>query len=462
MDYDSDNNIIFESDNESTDMHHDNTDDVEQQTKEKVKPGDFEGKPQSAKIGNIPGRLKRKVILMVIAGVVMGSVCIMYATDSKEKKKKNAEEQQLYGAEAPNFTTRKVAKNQEERKAQDDINGQEEASDVPVFVRQEQARGEQVRKAQQEQYTQMPRTERPVNYSLGDEEVSPIQKEVPGIKYKNSSYGINGQRYGTSVPTSGGFNNSSLDDLVKRYGPELGSSISGYGNYAGSSYQNQNNQSDKRSFYDQGRDSASTGGFLQENTVWVGTLIPAVLINGINTDLPGDLLAIVSENVYDSETGKVLLIPQGSRLFASYNSNVSFAQSRVQVAWNTLTRPDGFEINLGNMNGVDMQGYSGYKGKMDEHLFKWVQAAGIISAFTVLNSEIEYEGDTTQNKTLKNVADANQNAVTAMSAGIINRTLDIQPTITVKPGTAVKIQINKTIALPGMERYPVVDKYVRD
>ena len=147
------------------------------------------------------------------------------------------------------------------------------------------------------------------------------------------------------------------------------------------SYNEQNMQDNKQSFYASGRNDEATGGFWID-TLWNGSIIPGVLIT---ESIPtfGDIQARVTENIYDSLTGKKLLIPQGSVLIASYNSSVSFAQKRVQIAWNTLIRPDGYQLSLGNMNGVDAEGYSGTQGKVDEHLFQYVKAAGIISAFTI-------------------------------------------------------------------------------
>lgn len=229
----------------------------------------------------------------------------------------------------------------------------------------------------------------------------------------------------------------------------------------GMNYQQQNMQDNKQSFYSTGREETATGEFIGTDTLWNGSMIPGVLITGINTDLPGDIQARVTENIYDSLTGNKLLIPQGSILIASYNSSVSFAQSRVQIAWNTLIRPDGFQISLGNMNGVDAQGYSGTKGKVDEHLFQYVKAAGIISAFTILNGEFAASMAATQNQTAQNLIAANQNVVTQLGSNIIERTLNIQPTVTVKSGTKINIMLNKNIQLPPIEVPPVSTVYKR-
>jgi type IV secretion system protein VirB10 len=227
------------------------------------------------------------------------------------------------------------------------------------------------------------------------------------------------------------------------------------------SYETQNMQANKQAFYTEGRGGETGGLFIGEDSVWNGTIVPAVLITGINTDLPGDVQARVTTNIFDSLTGKKLLIPQGTVLIASYNSSVSFAQERVQIAWNTLIRPDGYQVELGNMNGVDRRGFSGTRGQINDHLFQYVKAAGIISAFTLLNGEISYNSASANNPALQNLIATNQGVVNQLSAEIINRALDIQPTLTVKNGTQVNVMINKNIRLPPLKDYPVSGTYRR-
>ncbi len=238
-----------------------------------------------------------------------------------------------------------------------------------------------------------------------------------------------------------------------------GSSSTGAGE--GMGYREQNMQNEKLAFYSTGRNEEATGQYIGNNTLWNGTIIPGVLITGINTDLPGDVQARVTENVYDSLTGKKLLIPQGSILIASYNSSVSFAQERVQIAWNTLIRPDGYQVSLGNMNGIDAQGYSGTKGRVDEHLFQYVKAMGIISAFTLVNGEFAASMKVAQSETAQNLLVANQNVINQLGSKIIDRTMNIQPTLTVKSGTRINIMLNKNIQLPPLDPPPVTSVYKR-
>jgi type IV secretory pathway VirB10-like protein len=227
-------------------------------------------------------------------------------------------------------------------------------------------------------------------------------------------------------------------------------------------YEAQNMQSDKQEFYDTGGGGGgglvNGGYYLGEDTLWNGVIIPAVLVTGINTDLPGEVMARVSQNVYDSLTGKHLLIPKGTILMARYNSSVSYAQGRVQIIWNTLTRPDGYQVELGGMNGVDERGMSGQRGEYHENWFQYLKAAGIITMFTLANGEMSRAAGASVNS---DVAAANQNIVNQLAGNITARALNIQPTITVKSGEKINVMLNKAVYLPPVEGYKPAERYRR-
>jgi type IV secretion system protein VirB10 len=226
-------------------------------------------------------------------------------------------------------------------------------------------------------------------------------------------------------------------------------------------YTVQNAQDNKQSFYQSGSGGAlNNGQFLQDNSLWIGTIVPGVLETGINTDLPGDVIARVTQNVYDSRTGKNLLIPQGTLLVARYNSSVAYAQKRVQIAWDTLIRPDGFHIDLGGMNAVDRMGYSGQEAEYHENWFEYLKAAGIIALFSVANSKMTEEAAKySSSETAAAVAQANSQFVNQLGGNIVSRAMNIQPTLTVDSGTLINIMLNKTIYLPPLADYPVSQKY---
>lgn len=173
-------------------------------------------------------------------------------------------------------------------------------------------------------------------------------------------------------------------------------------------------------------------GFLGENSLWIGTVVPAVLETGVNTDLPGGIIARVTRHVYDSLTGKTILIPQGTLLTARYNSSVSYAQNRVQIAWDTMVRPDGFFMELGGMNGVDRAGLSGQEAERHENWFEYLKAAGLITMFSVANSKMTEEAARYSSAdTASAAAQANTAFVNQTGGNIVSRAMNIQPTLTV-------------------------------
>lgn len=290
---------------------------------------------------------------------------------------------------------------------------------------------------------------------------SPVETQ----KQKGSSYpvtkpqgyntGYNSGYTGTNTQVTGsGYIPQSLsNNLDKFLAQQTG------GNLA-SSYVQQNNQSAKQEFLNRN----GIGGNFQWNaeySLWKGTVISAVLDTGIITDLPGQVMAHVSKNVYSSQDGKYLLIPQGSRLFGEYSSDISYGQNRVQVVWNTLIRPDGLEVNLGSMNGIDSYGASGYAGWKTEHPFEYLKAFGLIAMYSVLDTKAMNLIDTQNNAYAQNALSDVYSESKKLNNKIVDRALDIQPTIRIKSGTEVNLITNVTIDLPPLEPYEAEEKYVR-
>jgi hypothetical protein len=216
-----------------------------------------------------------------------------------------------------------------------------------------------------------------------------------------------------------------------------------------------------REFYSApGGGTLSGGFFLGENTLWPGTIVPGVLETAINTDLPGNAVARTTQNVYDSQTGRKLLIPQGSLLIARYNSSVSYAQSRVQIAWDTLIRPDGFYLELEGMNGVDRKGMSGQEAAYHENWFEYAKAAGLITMFSVASAKMAGEAAKhAPDSTASGIAQANAEFVNETGGNIVSRAMGIQPTLTVENGTPINIMTGRALYLPPAEDYPPAQKY---
>jgi len=228
-----------------------------------------------------------------------------------------------------------------------------------------------------------------------------------------------------------------------------------------SDYSAQNDQQNKQEFYDPaGGDKEGYGFFIGDNAIWQGTIIPAILENAINTDLPGNIIARVSQNIFDSQTGKKLLVPQGTLLLARYNSSVSYAQHRVQIVWDSMIRPDGFQINL-DSGSVDKAGMSGQAAKYSENWFEYLKAAGIITLFSIANAKMtESAAKVSTAETSGNIAAANSAFVNQVGSNLISRAMNIQPTLTVDSGTPVNVMLNKTLHLPPVPSYPPSQKYI--
>ena len=185
-----------------------------------------------------------------------------------------------------------------------------------------------------------------------------------------------------------------------------------------------------------------------------GTLLPCVLISGLNSDLPGNMIAQVSENVWDTATGRYLLIPRGSRLIGTYDNQISYGQSRVLVMWNRLIFPDGASLVLDNLKGADQSGYSGFKGAVNRHWGSIISSALFVS---LLGAGVELAAPTDNGNRDKDdprsiLAENAASAVAEAIAQIIQREANRQPTIKIKPGYRFMIFVQHDIIFPRVWR----------
>ncbi len=179
-----------------------------------------------------------------------------------------------------------------------------------------------------------------------------------------------------------------------------------------------------------------------------GSIIPTVLVTGINSDLPGTILGQVRENVYDTVSGNYLLIPQGSKLLASYDSMVAYGQERVLVCWQRLIRPDGTSLSLDCQPGVDLGGYAGFADTVDNHWWRVltgvalgsVLAAGVVVPQGNVSGYVPSIG--------QGMAANAAGAINQAGQQITNRALGIQPTIKVRPGFSVNVLVTKDLIIP--------------
>ncbi len=178
-----------------------------------------------------------------------------------------------------------------------------------------------------------------------------------------------------------------------------------------------------------------------------GTIIPAVLLTAINSDLPGPVIGQVRENVYDTVSGNTLLVPQGARLLANYDSMVMWGQERVLLCWNRLLLPDGDSINLQCMPAADLQGAAGLTDSVDEHWFRILKGAAVASLLAVSTQALAGSPQNF-NPTLPQVWAQNAaGSVNQVGQQLTARNLAIQPTITVRPGYSVNVIVTKDMTL---------------
>ena len=188
--------------------------------------------------------------------------------------------------------------------------------------------------------------------------------------------------------------------------------------------------------------------------VKAGTVIPCVLISGLNSDLPGNAIAQVSENVWDTATGRYLLIPRGSRLIGTYDNQISYGQNRALVIWSRLIFPDGSSIMLDNLKGTDQSGYTGFKDQVNKHWGSLITSALLISLIGagVELAEPNNNNNNNNNNNKKNVGNILSERVATSIADaltqIIQREIQRQPTIKIRPGYRFMVMVQKDIIFP--------------
>ena len=178
--------------------------------------------------------------------------------------------------------------------------------------------------------------------------------------------------------------------------------------------------------------------------VMAGTVIAASLITGLNSDLPGEIIAQVTEPVYDTVTGGYLLIPQGSRLLGRYDSVVAFGQDRALVVWQRLLLPDGSSMVLDNLPATDTAGFAGLKDQVDFHSWALIKGIGL-STILSIGGELAFQN--TDSDLLKAVQRGSQDNINTAGQAIVERNLNIPPTIRIRPGFPLRVIVHKDIIL---------------
>ena len=187
---------------------------------------------------------------------------------------------------------------------------------------------------------------------------------------------------------------------------------------------------------------ASAGRFV----IQAGDVIPAALMTGLRSDLPGQVTAQVTQDVYDSLTGRSLLIPQGAKLIGQYDAQIAFGQSRILLAWTRLILPNGRSIVLERQPGADAEGYAGLQDQVDNHwgmLFK----AAMLSTLLSVGAEAGTGTGNNQNSLVQALRQGSSQSFSQIGEQVVGRMLNVQPTITIRPGFPVRVMVTHDLVL---------------
>jgi len=178
-----------------------------------------------------------------------------------------------------------------------------------------------------------------------------------------------------------------------------------------------------------------------------GSVIAAALITGLNSDLPGQVVAQVTEDVYDTVSGRFLLVPQGTRLIGKYDSHIAYGQERLLLIWTRLVMPDGSSIVLDNLPATDTKGYAGLEDGVDYHTWRLLKGVMLSSLLGISSELAANNGTQSNNRIIVGLRDSVNNTANEAGQRIVSKDLALQPTLTVRPGYPVRILVNHDIVL---------------
>ncbi|MGL1254884.1 TrbI/VirB10 family protein, partial [Vibrio parahaemolyticus] len=185
-----------------------------------------------------------------------------------------------------------------------------------------------------------------------------------------------------------------------------------------------------------------------EYELTVGTLIPATLISAMNSDIPGNVIAQVSQNVYDSATGAAILIPQGTQLYGTYDARVAYGQRRLPVIWSRVNFPDGSKLNIGNMASMDVTGMNGLTGDINNHYWRLFGQATLLGGISGISQAAVSDGDDDSRSTGESVADGVTQQYAETGNMLIRKNMNIQPTIEIDNAEQFYIMVSQDVILP--------------
>ncbi len=194
-----------------------------------------------------------------------------------------------------------------------------------------------------------------------------------------------------------------------------------------------------------------------------GAVLPATLITGINSDLPGQITALVAQDVRDTATGEHILIPQASRLIGTYGSDIKFGQERVLVAWQRIVFPDGKALDIGAMPGADSAGYAGFADQVDNHYLRLFASAVLMSGITagITISQDSFRDEDGRITMSGAMTEALGQQLGQVSEELIRRQMNVAPTIEIRPGYRFNVQVTKDLTFSGPYRAYDYDRSIR-
>jgi len=257
---------------------------------------------------------------------------------------------------------------------------------------------------------------------------------------------------GTTGPVgAGGAPPAPLDLMTAPGGEKASTAVAQPASAAPAEDAAQNDQASKRAFLKGGADKPSTSlnrieAPVSPYVLQAGSVIAAALITGIRSDLPGQISAQVTQNLYDSPTGRILLIPQGSKLVGEYDSQISFGQNRVLLAWDRLILPDGRSLALDRLPGADASGFAGLQDATNYH-WGGIAKAALLSTALGIGAEVGSNGN---DDLARAIRQGTSDTVNQAGQQIVRRQLNVQPTLTIRPGYPLRVIVTRDLVIaPG-------------